>query len=207
MGDSYGATAGFYDGVIEPLVTAIRQIGLTVCPPAEGMRLLDVGCGTGTNLKLYHDAGCQVSGIDLSAAMLAVAVDKLGDQAGFLLGDAARMPYADGVFDLVTAMLTLHEMPAAVRPAAISEMVRVTKAGGWVLLIDYHTGPLRLPGGWLNRLVIVCLEILAGRQHYRGYRSFQKSGGLRALIDAQRLNVVGTKIVAEGNIGLFLVRR
>ncbi len=46
---------------------------MKVYPPKEGMLVLDVGCGTGTNLSLYHEAGCSVFGIDSSPAMLAEA--------------------------------------------------------------------------------------------------------------------------------------
>ncbi|MBC8440144.1 MAG: class I SAM-dependent methyltransferase [Deltaproteobacteria bacterium] len=84
--------------------------------PKEGMRVFEVGCGTGTNLKLYQQAGCEVYGIDLSPSMVKAASKKLGEQADIKLGDASQMPYSDGYFDLVIAMLTLHEMPNSIRP-------------------------------------------------------------------------------------------
>ena len=65
-------------------------------PPREGMDVLDVGCGTGIQLASYQEAGCRVSGIDASQAMLNVARRRLGERADLQLGDAARMPYPDG---------------------------------------------------------------------------------------------------------------
>jgi 2-polyprenyl-3-methyl-5-hydroxy-6-metoxy-1,4-benzoquinol methylase len=47
--------------------------GLKMFPPREGMQVLDVGCGTGLQLAGYRQAGCRVTGIDASPAMLQVA--------------------------------------------------------------------------------------------------------------------------------------
>ena len=111
VNDPYHKSARNYDKYVEPFNTVVRQIGLRMYPPQEGMRVLDVGCGTGTNLSLHHPAGCEVFGIDLSPAMAEMARKKLGDRAEILLGDASHMPYEDNFFDLVPTMMTLHEMP------------------------------------------------------------------------------------------------
>jgi ubiquinone/menaquinone biosynthesis C-methylase UbiE len=106
--DPYRRTARFYDAVAEPPNVVLRRIGLEMCPPRQGMKVLEVGCGTGTNRCLCENAGCDVFGIDLSPSMLEVARQKLGEKADLRLADAAEMPYADESFDLVTAFLTLH---------------------------------------------------------------------------------------------------
>ena len=76
--DPYKKAAKTYDRYVEPFIAFIRQMGIKMYPPQEGMHVLDVGCGTGTNLMLYHEAGCKVFGIDLSPAMVEVAQKKLG---------------------------------------------------------------------------------------------------------------------------------
>lgn len=205
-GDPYSKIAKSYDTWVEPFSKAIRQMGLKMYPPKEGMRVLDVGCGTGTNLYLYYRAGCEVHGIDLSPGMLEEARGKLGDRVRLRLGDASQMPYSDGFFDLVIAMLTLHEMPSSIRPAAMSDMVRVLKQDGRMLLIDFHPGPIRFPEGWLHKALILFFEIAGGREHFRNYRSFVASQGLLNLIDAHDLFVEKRKIISGGNLGLFLLR-
>ena len=62
--DPYKKTAKQYDRYVEPSIAALRQIGMKMYQPKEGMHVLDVGCGTGTNLMLYHEAGCKAFGIE-----------------------------------------------------------------------------------------------------------------------------------------------
>ena len=63
--DAYRKSAKNYDKFVEPLNAALRQIAMKLYPPMEGLKVLEVGCGTGTNLELYHNAGCHVHGIDI----------------------------------------------------------------------------------------------------------------------------------------------
>jgi demethylmenaquinone methyltransferase/2-methoxy-6-polyprenyl-1,4-benzoquinol methylase len=206
VSDPYRRIARFYDAVVEPPNAALREIALGMVPPADGMSVLEVGCGTGTNLDRYQRAGCRVFGVDLSPSMLAIARAKLGDRAELWLGDAADMPYQDGSFDLVTALLTLHEMPSDVRAAVMAEMVRVVAPEGRLLLIDYHSGPVRFPRGWLFKAVIVALEIGAGREHFRCYRDFMARKGLPGLVDAHGLTVEEEKSLSAGNMRALVVR-
>jgi demethylmenaquinone methyltransferase/2-methoxy-6-polyprenyl-1,4-benzoquinol methylase len=171
------------------------------------MRVLDVGCGTGSNLKLYQQAGCDVYGIDMSPSMLQVARQKLGDRANLHLGDASDMPYDDGTFDLITASLTLHEMPGVVRTGVINEIIRTLKNDGRILLIDFHPGPIRFPKGWVSKSIITITEIAAGREHFKNYRDFIARKGLPPLCAAHGLIVDKEKIVTGGNLALFLLRK
>jgi ubiquinone/menaquinone biosynthesis C-methylase UbiE len=207
MNDPYRRTARFYDTVVEPPNVVLRRIGLEMCPPWEGMRVLEVGCGTGANLSLYENAGCDVFGIDLSPAMLKVASRKLSERADLRLADAAEMPYADDSFDLVTSFLTLHEMPAATRAAVMAEMVRVVNRRGRLLLIDYRSGPIRFPKGWLLKTLIVSIELAAGREHFRNYRDFLARQGLPGLISSHGLSVEIEKVVSAGNMHAYVAQK
>jgi ubiquinone/menaquinone biosynthesis C-methylase UbiE len=203
--DPYKKIARKYDRYVEPSLALIRQIGIRMYTPIEGMHVLDVGCGTGTNLMLYHEAGCKIFGIDLSPTMVGEAQKKLGDRAEIRLGDASKMPYSDDSFDLVTGIFTLHEMPNQIRPAVINEMVRVMKHGGRILLIDYHLGAIRFPKGWMYKAIILFFEIMAGREHFRNYRDFLSRNCLLNLISTKNLKLLNEKIVSGGNIALFLL--
>jgi demethylmenaquinone methyltransferase/2-methoxy-6-polyprenyl-1,4-benzoquinol methylase len=205
--DPYRRLSDVYDTFTEPFNAGLRELGLRMAPPRRGLRVLEVGCGTGTNLQKYHQAGGDIFGIDLSPAMLAVAHRKLGPQAHLHRGDASRLPYADGVFDLAIAMLTLHEMPGSIRPRVMAEMRRVLKPDGELLLVDFHPGPLRFPKGCSVKPFILLIERIAGREHFKNYRDFIAHGGLGPLIAAHRLQIVQRKIVSGGNLALMVLKR
>ena len=206
VNDPYRRYASKYDTFVEPFNSVIRQIAIKSFPVKAGMKVLDVGCGTGTNLVLYHQAGCLVHGIDLSPSMLEVARNKLGGNADLRVGDASEMPYQDKFFDLVTSMLTLHEMPYMIRPQVMKEMVRVMSREGRILLTDYHPGPIRFPKGWMFKAIILFFEMVAGYDHFKNYRDFLKRKGLLGLVDASKLVLEKKKIVSGGNIALFFMR-
>ena len=152
--DPYKTLAKVYDRWVEPLNNTLRKIMLKMQPPQKDMQVLEVGCGTGSNLRLFQQAGCKISGIDLSPAMLQQARAKLGEGGDLQLADASEMPWAADSFDLALAMLTLHEMPGDIRRPVISEMLRVVKPGGRLLIVDFHPGPLSFPKGWFWKSTI-----------------------------------------------------
>jgi len=111
MSDPYQKLAGVYDRFVEPVNRGVRRYVFRLFPPESGKRVLEVGCGTGTNLMFYRQKENVLCGLDLSPAMLKQARAKLENTAFLQQGDALHMPYRDGTFDVVLAMLTLHEMP------------------------------------------------------------------------------------------------
>lgn len=204
--DPYRHSASLYDRVIEPLLAALREIGIRLHPPRPGQRALDVGCGTGTLLARYRQEGCAVVGVDLSPAMLAVAAQKQGARGRVAVADALRLPFLPGSFDLVLFMMCIHEMPRSIRTAALAEARRLLAADGRVMIIDYHPGRLTFPRGWLQRGLITVIEVGGGWEHFSGYRSFMKTGGVPRLAREAQLQVEAAKIVAGGNLGLFVLR-
>jgi ubiquinone/menaquinone biosynthesis C-methylase UbiE len=203
--DAYRLVAGRYDRLFEPMNKGLRLLGVRMFRPPKGMAVLDVGCGTGAHLELYGRLGCELYGIDASPSMLGLARKRLGQAADLRLGDASNMPYEDGSFDLVVAMLVLHEMDAQVRSSAIDEMERVLKDSGRVLLIDYHRGPSRPFEEWRNKVIILLSEVAAGRRHFRNYRHFLRMKGLPALVSEHSLVIEKERVVGGGAIALFLV--
>jgi len=204
--DPYRHIVRIYDLVAEPPASILRRIGLRVYPPRENMYILDAGCGTGTQLKLLSRFGCKLYGVDASPVMLDAARRKLGDIAELSLQDISHMNFPDRMFDLVTLVLVLHEVPALLRPAIMTECKRVLKADGCILLIDYHFGPYSFLPGYLLRILRRLVEMGVGREHYKNYRDYQKRGGLAPLLAETKLSI-DKRIVALGGVAaVYLLR-
>lgn len=103
----------------------------------RGQRVLDIGCGTGRFTVPMAALGAQVTGLDLSRAMLDTAGAKLAElnlTADLHEGDMADLPFEDGSFDVVTSMLALMHIPIEDREAVFCEVARVLRPGGRMLL-------------------------------------------------------------------------
>ncbi|MDQ7859406.1 MAG: class I SAM-dependent methyltransferase [Armatimonadota bacterium] len=134
----YAALAPRYDATVVPLpgYFAALETALAKLPDAPALAL-DVSTGTGAVLGPLRRRfpTCRVVAADLSTAMLAQAVRNVGGSGmpvRFLAGDAARLPFGDGRFDLVTVQ---NAFPVP------RELVRVVRPGGWIVLC-YPTGAL-----------------------------------------------------------------
>ncbi|HVM56626.1 MAG TPA: class I SAM-dependent methyltransferase [Gaiellaceae bacterium] len=106
--------------------------------PQPGERLLDVGCGTGAaTLRLADSFGLDVVGVDVDPEQIeaARAAARGLPSARFIEGDAARLPFADGEFDLVFSSKTTHHVHDWQR--ALEEMIRVLKPGGRLCYSDF----------------------------------------------------------------------
>ncbi|HSL24934.1 MAG TPA: class I SAM-dependent methyltransferase [Acidimicrobiia bacterium] len=201
--DPYRRVAGFYDRLIEPIQAGVRSVALDVVPPRPEWQVLDVGCGTGTGMARYAEAGCSVVGVDVSPAMLKRAHARLGDRAELHLTGGDTLPFDDDQFDLVATSMVLHEVPAHAREAFVAEMARVAKPEGRMLLIDFHFGELRGWKGPTLRALSGVIERFSG--HHSGYRSFKASGGVPGVVARAGLTVKRAKIVAGGNVAIYVV--
>ncbi|WBO65113.1 class I SAM-dependent methyltransferase [Streptomyces camelliae] len=102
-----------------------------------GQRVLDMGCGTGRFTVPMAALGAEVSGLDISRAMLDVLQEKLDKenlQASLNEGDMANLPFEDGSFDVVTSMLALMHIPVDDREKVFAEAARVLRPGGRMLI-------------------------------------------------------------------------
>lgn len=204
--EPYRWMANWYDAAFEPVLAHARSLGLALHTPTPGSLVLDVGCGTGSQLAIYRGLGCTLAGIDPAPAMVAQARKKLGVFAEIHLGDARAIPYGEASVDLVLMSMMLHELAREIRAAVLCEAARVLTATGRIVVLDYHPGPLTMPRGWLAMPLIVGVEWMAGRDHFRHYREFLAEGGIPEIARRHGLFVEVARVIKGGNFGLFLLR-
>jgi ubiquinone/menaquinone biosynthesis C-methylase UbiE len=107
-------------------------------PHARDREVLEVGCGTGLILRRLASVARHAVGVDLSPGMLEHARAR---GLEVVEGSATDLPFADERFDLTVSFKTLPHVPDLSR--ALSEMARVTKPGGAMIVELYNPASLR----------------------------------------------------------------
>jgi len=105
----------------------------------RGKRLLEIGCGLGTDLLQFARGGAAVTGVDLTPASIDLvkkrfALEEIPVDAR--VADAENLPFQDGSFDVVYSFGVLHHTPNTQK--AIDEVYRVLKPGGRIIIMLYH---------------------------------------------------------------------
>jgi ubiquinone/menaquinone biosynthesis C-methylase UbiE len=122
-----------------------RIVALSGARPGD--RVLDVGCSGGYLARLLAAAvtrGGQVTGVDPAAPAITYARRRAPGNCSFTVGTAQDLGVPDGSFDVVTSTLALHHIPEPERPGAFSEMYRVLRPGGRLLVADFRPSRRRL---------------------------------------------------------------
>jgi SAM-dependent methyltransferase len=196
--------------------------------PTTGHELaLDSGCGTGALALALAPLVGEVVGVDESPELLEAARSVAPENVRFVEGDATHLPFEYGMFDIAGSLRVLHHVR---RPElVVSELARVTRPGGRVLVIDQlgSVDPLRslemdrferlrdpshqrlLPDadvrGFLdaNDLVLVASEVLRERRDLERYLE------LAGLEEEQRVPIRGLApgAVYEVEVGWYLARK
>jgi ubiquinone/menaquinone biosynthesis C-methylase UbiE len=118
----------------EPFVHAFAQFTRW-----RGRRVLEIGCGAGTDCLQFARAGAETYAIDLTERAVEITHKRLdinGLSANISMADAEALPFEDNIFDLVYSWGVLHHTPNTQK--AIAEVYRVLKPGGRIVFMLYH---------------------------------------------------------------------
>lgn len=113
------------------------------CPFANGMRVLDVGCGGGGAARALRRRfpGMRVDGVDLSEESVAMCRKVAGMGGEFRVGSAEALPAADGSYDAAVSIESVYFWPDLGR--GLREMRRVLREGGFAAVeakVDSKSG-------------------------------------------------------------------
>jgi demethylmenaquinone methyltransferase/2-methoxy-6-polyprenyl-1,4-benzoquinol methylase len=142
--DPYDRLAPFYDWMARTLLLPFggegrfRRQALAPLGLRPGMRVLELGCGTGSMTRLLLQAGAEVTSVDLSRPMLARAARKAPGAAfveADILGFRGEQP-----FDRVLLCFVLHEMGPEIRAAALEAAAANLGPDGLLGVVDFSDG-------------------------------------------------------------------
>jgi ubiquinone/menaquinone biosynthesis C-methylase UbiE len=146
----YRTWAPIYDSVMRPVYGAARQRAIELMNLQAGEKVLIPSVGTGLDLPLIP-LGVQVTGIDLSPAMLEKAHTKSIDLGMiFAVMNAQALQFPDDTFDAVILNLILSVVPDGA--AAFDEAWRVLRPGGRVVIFDNFLPEAEQPSVFRNLL-------------------------------------------------------
>jgi ubiquinone/menaquinone biosynthesis C-methylase UbiE len=130
----------------------------------KGARLLEIGCGMGTDLLQFARGGARVTGADLTPRSVEISKKRFrlyDTPASFIITDGERLPFADESFDVVYSNGVLHHTPGT--DVAIREAHRVLRPGGTAKVMLYHRNSLAYWGELFFRRGLLGGELLRGR--------------------------------------------
>jgi len=106
---------------------------------AQGLKVLEIGCGLGTDGAQFARAGANYTGVDLTDAAVELArrrFDLFKLPGEFRTADAEALDFADESFDIIYSHGVLHHTPDM--PRALKEIHRVLRPGGRAVVMIYH---------------------------------------------------------------------
>ena len=124
-------------------LSAIKERQVRALGPAPGLRVLDAGCGRGEVLLACARAGAEVAGLDYAQAAVELTTETLAGvpAADIRRGDVTRLPWEDASFDRILFADVIEHVDPALTVKALSELRRVLRPGGLLLV---HTAPNKL---------------------------------------------------------------
>ena len=160
----FGALTRFYDPLMAGVLREstwkaelVAQVGVTA-----GMRVLDLGCGTGTLTLLLAQAERQahVTGIDADPDALERAQEKAAETGvtiELVQGSSSSLPFPDASFDRVVSSLLFHHLTPDGKRATLAEVRRVLRADGELHIADWGR-----PHNALMRAAFLPVQLLDG---------------------------------------------
>lgn len=182
--------------VASPFWQSIKQLSYAMLEPDAGEALLDLGCGAGDDARnLARQVGERgfVVGLDASWRMVSEARQRGADDGApsYCQGDAVQLPFSGATFHGCRCERVLQHLgdPAA----ALRELIRVTRPGGRIVVVEPDYGTLTIHGADSG------VSAAIGAERVQHFRSGRIGHELPSLLRALRLTIRDLKIITQVN--------
>jgi demethylmenaquinone methyltransferase / 2-methoxy-6-polyprenyl-1,4-benzoquinol methylase len=199
-----------------------RRVVARIAGARPGERVLDLAAGTGTSTLTFTATGADAVACDFSLGMLQAGHAKIGagpqggghGRLGWVAGDAMRLPFRDGAFDVVTISFGLRNVADTV--AALAEMCRVTRPGGRLVVCEFSTITIAPADMLYRRYLLHVLPAIARRtaRNPEAYEYLAESivdwpaqRELAGLIKAAGWSAVKWRDLSLGAVAVHVARR
>jgi demethylmenaquinone methyltransferase / 2-methoxy-6-polyprenyl-1,4-benzoquinol methylase len=225
----FDTVAGRYDLLNDILsagqVRLWRRAVARIIGTGPGDRVLDLAAGTGTSSLTFTATGADCVACDFSLGMLRAGRSRVGSgrdggnreghgRLSFVGGDALRLPFRDGSFDAVTISFGLRNVASPT--AALTEMRRVTRPGGRLVVCEFSTITIAPLDMLYRRYLIRGLPAIARRtaRNPEAYEYLAESIAdwpaqreLAGLIEAAGWSAVRWRDLSLGVVAVHVARR
>ena len=143
MDDFFAARVDGYDEHMRTTIEGASDFyayTASLLPMESGKKVLDLGCGTGLELEEYFrlNPDAEVTGIDLSEAMLNALKKKLPDRKiNLLIGSYFDISFGEKAYDAAVSVESLHHFPAEQKEMLYGKLHAALKDNGYFVLTDY----------------------------------------------------------------------
>jgi ubiquinone/menaquinone biosynthesis C-methylase UbiE len=149
--DDHSEEFARYLETLTPLLDAMKRKSIDMLRLRSGASALDVGCGLGRDAEMILDevgSAGRVVGVDAAKQLIAKAIERtraMAPRPEFCVGDVLALEFPDGTFDACRADRVLQHLRDPAQ--AVAEMVRVTRPGGRVGLLEPDWYTFTIAGG------------------------------------------------------------
>lgn len=194
--------------IYDPLLyLAFKQIRIAVMKALlkyKDKPILDLCCGTGDQLKFLSKNGFRnLHGLDISDSMLKIA-RKGNCPIKIYTEDATKTGLKSGSVTVIIISLAIHEKDRNTQENMVSEAHRMMKKNGLLLIVDFVFDERTLLPA---KLGIVLIERMAGKAHYRNFRSYIKNDGLSSLLKPEKFEFIKSERKLFNGLSISLYKK
>ncbi len=173
--DHYSHIAPHYEKLLGKVLFPMRRNICTFVKHYGYRRILDICCGTGSQLELLATENMELYGVDSSPAMLDQT--RKDSNIQFIEGDVADLELPHKSYDAVILTLALHEKNEMDRDVILQIGWKLVKPEGHLIVADYCQ-PSQTISSVIFNCIIRLVEKMAGKDHYDNYCNWMNNGAL-----------------------------